>query len=26
MQPDRPLWNARGYANNAVHRVWFDLD
>jgi len=25
-QPERPLWNSRGYANNAVHRVPFDLD
>ncbi len=24
-QPERPLWNARGYANNAVHRVNFLL-
>ncbi len=24
-QPERPLWNARGYANNAVHRVSFLL-
>ena len=21
MQPDEPIWNRRGYANNAVHRV-----
>ena len=25
-QPERPLWNARGYANQRVHRVDFDLD
>jgi DMSO/TMAO reductase YedYZ molybdopterin-dependent catalytic subunit len=25
-QPERPLWNARGYANSSVHRVAFDLD
>ncbi len=25
-QPERPLWNARGYANSSVHRVTFDLD
>lgn len=25
-QPERPLWNARGYANSSVHRVDFDLD
>ncbi len=24
-QPDRPLWNARGYANNAMHRMDFVL-